>query len=226
MMKTILMILVSTMFIINSPSVIQATPMYLTFSGQISSVDGNDYNDWPGHVIGESVTYVFLIDTEIDGTLTRNNGTIDVRNDTATLDQFHADFIDGSLVESLNGGYYSNIPGYASELNYGYINSSNHVARLVGESWDDYTGINSRSTYDWNGWIIGQWYDGIERAYTNRIERTIWLESNLQLSAVQTEDEYFSGQTPVPEPATMMLFGIGLLGLAGVSRRKNNKKFL
>jgi len=25
---------------------------------------------------------------------------------------------------------------------------------------------------------------------------------------------------PVPEPVTMMLFGIGLLGLAGVSRRK------
>jgi len=31
---------------------------------------------------------------------------------------------------------------------------------------------------------------------------------------------FHDGNTPVPEPATMILFGLGLLGLAGVSRRK------
>ena len=49
----------------------------------------------------------------------------------------------------------------------------------------------------------------------------LWTDgTNGAVEGVRIDNVVLYGMDPVPEPATMLLFGLGLLGLAGVSRKK------
>ncbi len=53
---------------------------------------------------------------------------------------------------------------------------------------------------------------------------TITIEGIIEHSSASQASSFDGGVAPVPEPATMILFGIGLIGIAGVTRKKLNLK--
>lgn len=55
---------------------------------------------------------------------------------------------------------------------------------------------------------------------TSKEARYVRLEMTGVVPILSMGEIAFSARTPVPEPATMLLFGLGLLGLAGVNRKK------
>ncbi len=88
-------------------------------------------------------------------------------------------------------------------------------------NWESYPTSSSTATINYANEII---YGIVLETGSLWAPNFTGLVDNVVIATAQntlTFDLESSATAPIPEPATMLLFGLGLLGMAGVSRRKN-----
>ncbi len=112
-------------------------------------------------------------------------------------------------LDAANWVTFDNVFGFYSDV---YVGSDNSI------DWTFYTDASLNT-------------DGNEHfaiAFKDPNSAFIFFEDRMGYGIWNTSDQYdymvgSTDITPVPEPTTMLFFGAGLLGLAGVARRKSSR---
>jgi hypothetical protein len=214
MKKTIYSAVVACFGIFSMVNIVGATPVYYTFDGTITSITNNsgmldDFN----YQNGDDITYTFLIDLDLPGQLTYYSGsTVIVDNSDPSADFYYADYFSGDalpIIEEYWIGTYNH-----RESNYIRNDQGTGGSQIAGLSFNNSIRIANSSLYfqDWTlNTPLVSWND-------------VWLadgtSSRISASLNITKISDTAPVTPVPEPATILLFGLGMVALIRTRSRR------
>ena len=192
-------------------SITQAAPLYYSFTSEISSTYINSGFDY-GYSIGDIISHTVLIDDELDGYITFNDGSVSVTQDNLNADYYYAELISGDIM-TYTGSLYQisgfSDPSWIDSYNYGRDTFSNFTTEYIVGSYVDGV-IAFQPTHDF-GRFINNLTDGNE-IITDQVYFTFL---DVQISTTPP--------SAVPIPSPLILIFSGLVTLIGASRKWANK---
>ncbi len=157
-------------------------------------------------------------------------------NDSSDPDNYEYAFDFGLLTKNYDGAFVD--VGSANGIDVAGLYSVDGWNNEMVDQWEDASspfamddGTRKSGYYVENSMVYGNELGSYYRYFAldlNQILGTGWTEFDLAAHwTMSCGNDVIAGSVeiaPVPEPATMLLFGTGLVGLAGVARKRKMKK--
>jgi hypothetical protein len=217
MKKMILTSLVIVFIMFGMTGVSYATPMHYTFEGDIRLIQTDELGliEAAGLEMNSKVTYTYLVDLEKPGYYLTNGVVSYISEDTSINDWFFCDLVSKPYLKSI--GFEPDKERYRGQSYKGQSYDESNLSLLLNQTATGemhYIGMREAGygdgfIQDWKiGQTMGGWEYFIGPGDNNASKYNVLLTlTNIELA-------------PVPEPSTVILFSLGILGLAGVSRKK------